>query len=142
MIKNSNAGTAMDMFYGIVINGNTEDNSHVISRQPETKPSIDDVICHAVDGEMLKDALFVIDNIRENNMKIKWAFVNVWSVKYKGKHVCDLRIENGSLVIGPVSGVLTTRVKVASRSKESLAELIAALRDSMAGAQKVSYAMQ
>jgi len=119
----------------------TEENPKM-SQQAEKRPSIDDVICHAVDGEMLKEALFVIDNIRENKMKIKWSSVNMWSVTYRRRHVCDLIIENGSLTIGPVSGVLATRVKAASKNRESMEKLIAALRYSIAGEQEASYALQ
>ena len=88
--------------------------------QPERKPKIDDIVCHYLDGEALKDALFIIDNIREHDMKIKWSAINVWSVQYKRKHVCDLRIENDSLHIGQVSGVLAIRVTNMSYDHESL----------------------
>jgi len=110
--------------------------------QLEAKPVIDDVICHYLDGETLKEALFIIDNIREHNMKIKWSSVNVWSVSYKRKHVCDLRIENNSLHIGQVSGVLAIRVTNMSYDRESLNRLIEALRDSITGKQEPELVLQ
>jgi len=110
--------------------------------QVDKKPKIDDVICHYLDGEALKDALFVIDNIREHQMKIRWSSANVWTVQYKRKHVCDLRIENGSLQIGQVSGVLAIRVTNMAYDRETLNRLIEALRDSITGTQEPVFAMQ
>jgi len=82
---------------------------------------------------MLKEALFVIDNIRENNMKIKWTSINVWSVLYKRKHVCDICIGDDSLSIGPISGVLATHVANASYDHKNIMQLIGALRSAVAG---------
>ena len=112
------------------------DALHTADEQLKNKPAIDDVICFNLDGEALKDALFVIDNIRENKMKIKWFSVNVWTVRYKGRYVCDLRIENDSLVIGEISGVLTTRVKTMPHSQENVERFINALRDSITVGQR------
>jgi len=109
--------------------------------QMDSKPSIDNVICHSLDGSALKEALFVIDNIRENKMKIKWFSVNVWTVRYKGRYVCDLRIENDTLVIGQISGVLATRVKQMPHSSENVERFINALRASVTNGQAAySYA--
>jgi len=109
--------------------------------QLTTRPSIDEVICHYLDGETLKEALFIIDNIRENNMKIKWTSINVWSVLYKRKHVCDLCIGNDSLSIGPISGVLATRVESASYEQKNIMQMIGALRSSVISMQEGKYAM-
>ena len=110
------------------------------NEQLRTRPNIDDVICHSLEGKTLKEALFVIDNIRDNDMKIKWFSPNVWSVQYRRKHVCDLRIENGSLSIGPISEVLVTRVADISYEMEKIEQLINALRNSMTVTQK-AYAL-
>jgi len=103
----------------------------VVFEQPENRPKIDDIICHYIDGENLKEALFIIDNIRENHMKIKWTAVNTWSVTFRMKHVCDLKIVNGNLVIGKLSEVLITRVKDKARNPEALAPLFNAMRELM-----------
>jgi len=110
--------------------------------QKKTKPQIDDVICQYLDGNTLKDALYIINNIREHEMKIKWASYNVWKVQYKRKHVCDLKIDKGSLHIGQVSGVLAIRVTNMSYDRESLNRMIEALRDSIAGSHDPIPAMQ
>jgi len=102
----------------------------------DSKQSIDSVICHSLDGDALKEALFVIDNIREHKMKIKWFSVNVWTVRYKGRYVCDLRIKNGSLVIGEISGVLATRVRTIPHSPETVERFMNTLRDSLTAGQK------
>ena len=115
---------------------------HMAQDQLDNKPMIDNVICHYLDGEALKDAMFIIDNIREHNMKIHWSSVNTWTVQYKRKHVCDLKIDKNSLHIGPVSGVLAIRVTDMSYDHESLHRLIEALRDSIKGGQEPVFAMQ
>ena len=111
--------------------------------QVDNRPKIiDDVICHYLDGQALKEALFVIDNIREHKMKIKWSTVNVWSVWFKRKHVCDLRIDKDSLHIGPVNDVLGIRITNMSYDHDSLNRLIEALRDSITGTQEPVLAHQ
>ena len=111
--------------------------------QVDNRPKIiDDVICHYLDGQALKEALFVIDNIREHKMKIKWSSVNVWSVRYKRKHVCDLRLDKNSLHIGPVNDVLGIRITNMSYDHDSLNRLIEALRDSIVGTQEPVLAHQ
>jgi len=136
------AGRLFDTIATIMQNDDGNNSMISIHEQLEAKPKIDDVICHYLDGEALKDALFIIDNIREHDMKIKVSSINVWSVQYKGKHVCDLRIKDDSLHIGQVSGVLAIRVTNMSYDHESLNRLIEALRDSITGAQDAVYALQ
>jgi len=110
--------------------------------QLRTRPEIEDVICHNIEGEKLKEALFIIDNIRDNKMKIKWSSVNVWSVQYKRKHVCDLSIENGNLIIGKLSDILITHVKNLSYETTTENPLLDAIIDMVNGTQQKSYAMQ
>jgi len=128
------------MFSALLVNTDRGESEQTAYEQLESRPEIDDVICHYTDGDALKDALFVIDNIRDNDMKIKWFSPNVWSVQYRRKHVCDLRIENGSLSIGPISEVLVTRVADISYEMEKIEQLINALRNSMTVTQK-AYAL-
>ena len=129
-------------FYtGVAPNGDYGEQELLAPEQATSRPKIDDVICHYLDGENQKDAFFVIDNIRENKMKIKWSSVNTWSVSYKRKHVCDLRISKDYLTIGPVSEVLAIRVKNMSYNRENMKRLVDALRSSITGPQE-AYAMQ
>jgi len=115
--------------YGI----NRMDSEVNMYEQVDDRPKIiDDVICHYLDGQALKEALFVIDNIRDHKMKIKWSKVNVWSVSYKRKHVCDLRIDKDSLHIGPVNDVLGIRITNMAYDHDSLNRMIRAIRDSIA----------
>ena len=120
-----------NMIYGSTLTSYKDEILHKSCEQSIAKPGINDVICHKLDGDALKNALFVIDNILENRMQIKWSAVNTWSVKYKRKQVCDLRIESDTLSIGPVNDVLATSVKNMSYNQESIAQLIDALRDSI-----------
>lgn len=59
-------------------------------KQQDSRPEIDDVICQYLDGSELKNALNFIDYVRNSKMKIKWSAANVWSVRYKRKHVLDI----------------------------------------------------
>ena len=132
---------APGMFSASELSGVKAETSLSVQAQPETRPDIVAVICHSLDGEKLKDALFIADNIRENKMKIKWSSINTWSVKYKGKHVCDLRIENGSLRIGQISDILATRVKYMTSDFERMKRLVDTLRNATTDKHAASYAM-
>jgi hypothetical protein len=144
-VKRMNASDIPGTFYGIhsesILDRIEEGSKQPAHKQMDTKPAIDDVVCHYLDGEMLKDALFIIDNIRDHKMKIKWSSINVWSVWYKRKHVCDLMIANSSLCIGPVSGVLVTRVPNVSQNPEKMRLIISALRNPLVSEQELSFAM-
>jgi len=118
---------------------NEEDNS-LPHMQMRTRPAIDDIVCHILDGEALKDALFIIDNIREHDMKIKWSSVNKWAVQYRRRHVCYLSVENGSLVIGQVSDILAKRVKYMAYDLENMKRLVDVFKNSMSETQE-SYAL-
>lgn len=61
------------------------------------KIEIEDALCRRLeDVDMIKNAFVFIDSIRAAKMKIKRSSTNVWSVKYKGKHVLDIIVEHGS----------------------------------------------
>jgi len=129
-------------FYtGVQSNGDYGEQELLAPVQATSRPKIDDVICHYLEGEKEKDAFFVVDNIRDNKMKIKWFSPNTWAVTYRRKHVCDLTIANGILNIGPVSEVLATRVKNMSYNKENMKRLVDALTSSITGPQE-AYAIQ
>ena len=126
---------------GIMLLANEEISNQNALTQKESRLSIDEAVCHQLEGNALKDSLFIIDNIIENKMKINWSSYNVWSVQYKRKHVCDLSIVKGSLVIGEISEALITYVKTKSRNQESLMQLIETMLSTMPRTQK-AYAMQ
>jgi len=133
------------IFSGL-LQGVTYDETNAAATPPsheqlKTRPDIEDVICHNLEGDTLKEALFIIDNIRENRMKIKWSSVNVWSVQYKRKHVCDLSLKNGNLIIGKISDILVTRVKNLTYNTVTTNPMFDALLDLVNGEQE-AYAMQ
>ena len=127
---------------GIVQDNYKKETAYTAQEQINDKPAIDDVICHYLDGEALKEALFIIDNIYSNKMKIKWSSVNVWSVWYKRKHACDITIENGSLKIGNVSDIFATRVKYMTYDLENMKRLVDALRNAVTDPPVADYAYQ
>ena len=105
----------------VFVNMNTPKNTetkHHHNRQTDTRPKIDDAVCHFLDGDALKDALIFIDRIRDSKMKIKWSSVNEWSV-YKGfKHICDIKIAKGKWSVNYVKGP----AKSTEDKKQSLVE--------------------
>ena len=101
--------------------------------QERHRPNIETAICQTLEGNAQKEALFIIDNIRDNKMKIKWSSVNVWTVKFRGRHVCDLTVVHGSLRIGHVSDVLATRVNRMSNDFEQAKRFMDAIANSTAG---------
>ena len=125
------------LFFSTALYEDSDTEAQQSYGQLQTRPNIDDVVCRSLEGDTLKEALFIIDNIRENKMKIKWSGVNVWSVQYKRKHVCDLRIENGNLNIGKLSDILITRVKNLSYNPQTTNPLFDALIDFTNGERKV-----
>jgi len=138
-VKEMNTYETTALLNGMMLT-HTEDAKPTPNEQKSTRPAIDNVICHYLDGEALKDAFFIIDNIREHEMKIKWSSVNKWAVKYRRRHVCYLSIENGSLVIGRVSDILAKRVKYMAYDLENMKRLVDVFRNSMTEAQE-SYAL-
>lgn len=85
-----------DIVSGLLLMGSSNVSKTSAEVQLRTRPSIDDVICHYLDGGKLNEALSFIDHARASKMKIRWSSVNVWSVKYKRKHVCDIVLRHNS----------------------------------------------
>ena len=119
------------MFNAFTMETNNGTRKLTAHDQVKFRPQIDEIICQNLDGNAQKEALFIIDNIRENKMKIKWSAVNVWKVKFRGRHVCDLTVVHGALRIGHVSDILATRVKYMSNDFEYTRRLIDAISNSM-----------
>ena len=116
--------------------GYTEETKHTSPEQVSARPDIDDVVCHLLEGNALKDALVFIDNIRANRMKIKWSSVNVWSVHYKHKHVCDIRLEKGSWSVSKISEQINTQGEYFPNNSERMIWMSRALRDSITENQR------
>ena len=111
--------------------GLIEETKHTSPEQVSARPNIDDVVCHLLEGNALKDALVFIDNIRANRMKIRWSSVNVWSVHYKHKHVCDIRLEKGSWNVSQISEHINTQEDYFPNSSERMIWLSRELKDSI-----------
>jgi len=98
--------------------------------QQDAKPMIDDVICHYLDGNTLKDALSFIDYVRASKMKIKWTAANVWSVRYKGKHVLDIIVSADSWKVRLVYNHVTTNHVFNRNDAENIRNLLNTLGSS------------
>jgi len=129
------------MYYtGIMPDTENYETKPLAHEQLKSRPKIDDVICQYLEGESLKEALIVINNVRAGRMKIKWSSVNTWSVHYRRKHVCDIRLENGSWSIRQVCEYINTCKCYMSYDPESMKRLISALRDSITVAHTACHA--
>jgi len=60
--------------------------------QKATKPKIEDVMPHYLDGDTLKSALDFIAYLRESKTNPSWAVHNKWSASNKGKVLCQIRL--------------------------------------------------
>lgn len=60
--------------------------------QKKTKPKIEDVIGDLLEGDRLKNALDFIAYLRGNEMTLRWSAQNCWSIFYKSKGFCTIRI--------------------------------------------------
>jgi hypothetical protein len=63
-----------------------------LKEQKKTKPMIEDVMPHYLDGGRLKNALEFIAYLRENKIKPVWAITNGWKAVYKGKTLYYIRL--------------------------------------------------
>jgi len=114
----------------------SNETRHSSIEQVNARPEIDDVVCHLLEGDALKDALILIDNVRANRMKIRWSSVNVWSVYHKHMHVCDIRLEKGSWSVNLFSEYYNARVYYFSDNSECMIWLARELKDTVTEDQK------
>jgi len=109
-------------------------------RQMESRPEIDEVMCHTLEGNTLKDALNFIDNIRASKMKIEWSSVNVWSV-YRGfKHVMDIKVASNTWGITLLLDHEKSSRAYIGSEMEGVRKLIYALRNSVGSQREAQYA--
>ena len=113
-----------------------DETRYLSTEQVSARPEIDDVVCHLLEGETLKDALIFIDNVRANKMNIRWTAVNVWSVYLKHTHVCDIRLESGSWSVSQISKHINARKDHTPGSSECMIWLVRDLKDSATEDQK------
>ena len=64
--------------------------------QKKIRPKIEDVIQDYLDNNKLKSALDFIFFLKSNKMPPQWASADSWSVSYKNKRVCYIKLGNGS----------------------------------------------
>jgi len=112
---------------------------HYFENQERSKPNIEDAISYYLDEDALKDAQIFIDKIIANKMKIKWSSVNIWSVFYKRKHACDIRVENGSWNVTLASHHLVPEV-YRPKTSENMKWLVASLKNAITSPRKALQA--
>lgn len=72
-----------------------EGNVSLYQEQKNVRPLIEDVIRNYLDGENEKNAKDFISFLRFNKMPPQWASANSWSVSYKNKRVCYIKLGDG-----------------------------------------------
>ena len=118
-------------FSGIITEASNNTSNQYAFEQESNRPAIDDVICHYLDGNTLKNALNFIDYIRASNMKIKWSAMNVWTVMYKSKHVLDIILRQDTWSVRLVLDHVVKSFGLSQYDVESIRSLVGALRVSM-----------
>ena len=117
-----------------------EDRNYDPRRQTYTKPEIDEVVCHTLEGDTLKDALNFIDNIRASKMKIEWSSINVWSVHRGFKHIMDIRVASNTWNITLLLDHAESGEAYISGEMERVRKLITALKNSVSSQREAQYA--
>jgi len=85
--------------------------------QRATKPKIEDVLPHFMDGEILERALDFVAYLRANRMNPAWAGVhNAWKGVYKGKPIYYIRL--GREWIRPTENVKWTIIPYLNHMEE------------------------
>ena len=126
--------------YSLIMQANGSEVGMTAQEQLLSRPEIDDVVCHYLDGETLKKALQFIDNVYSGGMKIKWSNVNVWSVHYRFKHICDIAIERGVLKVHQISNNTDVQNTQFVYDTESMKRVTSVLRSVLFGNQEVYQA--
>jgi len=132
--------------FGTALNTSDEDNwaNRRNPGSPEIqthrKPQIDEVVCHTLEGDTLKDALNFIDNIRASKMKFEWSSINVWSVHRGFKHVMDVKIANGTWSITLLLDHAKSANTYSSVEMEGVRKLVNSLRNPVGIQPEKSYA--
>jgi hypothetical protein len=139
--KQMNAYETSGLYYVDKNIGYNDNAKPTVQEQILTKPDIDDIICHYLDGNILKDALNFIEHIRNTKMKIKWSSFNVWSVRFKRKHVMDIRVaESGMSVRLVYNHIHTGRGFVSQSDLEAVKMLMGSLTRSTSQIREPRYA--
>ncbi|MCL2249487.1 MAG: hypothetical protein FWC13_09465 [Oscillospiraceae bacterium] len=129
--------------FGTSLNAENEGNRSNPSNpknQTHTKPQIDEVVCHTLEGDTLKDALNFIDNIRASKMKFEWSAINVWSVHRGFKHIMDVKVANGTWNITLLLDHAKSENLYSGAEMEGVRKLVNSLRSPVGVPSTTQYA--
>ena len=60
--------------------------------QKELKPKVDDIAREILDEDKLVNVLDFLEFLKNNKLTPRWYATNSWSVKYKNKTVCKIKL--------------------------------------------------
>lgn len=62
--------------------------------QKAVKPKVEDVAGEVLDSDKLKNLLDFVEFLKNNKLTPRWASFNSWSIRYKNKGLCYVKINN------------------------------------------------
>ena len=71
-----------------------EKNESMYQKQKAVKPKVEDVAGDFIGGDRLKNLLDFIGFLKENKLTPRCQSSNSWSVRYKNKSVCYIRLND------------------------------------------------
>lgn len=63
-------------------------------KQKAVKPKVEDVAVEILDNDKLQNLLNFIKYLKDNKLTPRWASANSWSIRYKNKGLCYVKIDN------------------------------------------------
>ena len=68
----------------------------MLKKQKDVKPNVEDVAGEFINEDKFVNLKNLLGFLRENKLNPRWASGNSWSVKYKNKNVCYIKIIRAS----------------------------------------------
>lgn len=76
-----------------------QNNDSLYQKQKAVRPKPEDAAAEILEGDKLKNLSDFLVFLRNNKLTPRWASGNAWSVKYKSKTVCHIKIIGASWFI-------------------------------------------
>jgi len=69
-----------------------DSNESLFKKQKAIKPTPEDIAGEIENGDDLRNLMDFLGFLRENKLSPRWQSSNTWSVRYRNKAVCHLRV--------------------------------------------------
>jgi hypothetical protein len=74
-----------------------QNNNSLYQKQKAIKPKVEDVAKEFITGDKLKNLSDFLEFLKNNKLTPRWQSSNSWSVRYKNKSVCYVRLNNNEM---------------------------------------------